>query len=158
VEAPGKKWQVDLEAEGAVRGHSAYLELCALYNPQTDRAELEAFGESLLCARAPYSDEKVANRDNRVWHGATGNGPWMMDKSKTPRHNRRSCRYLTLCTGILDLSIIQEVPNPNITIRLFFIAVPPSPGPPAARGLVREWSCREAALAGCTRLGGHHIA
>ena len=48
VEAPGKKWEVDLEAEGAVRGHSPYLELCGLYNPQSDRAELEAFGESLL--------------------------------------------------------------------------------------------------------------
>ena len=23
----------------------------------------------------PYSDEKVANRDTRVWHGATENGP-----------------------------------------------------------------------------------
>ena len=22
-----------------------------------------------------YSDEKVANRDTKVWHGATGNGP-----------------------------------------------------------------------------------
>jgi hypothetical protein len=23
----------------------------------------------------PYSDEKVANRDTKVWHGATENGP-----------------------------------------------------------------------------------
>jgi hypothetical protein len=34
----------------------------------------------------PYSDAKcVANRDIRVWHGATEKGPWMMDKSQTPR-------------------------------------------------------------------------
>ena len=36
---------------------------------------------------------------------ATENG--MMDKSKTPRHDCRSCRYLTLRRGVLDLSIIQ---------------------------------------------------
>jgi hypothetical protein len=51
---------------------------------------------------------KVANREIRVWHGATENGPCMMDKSKTsPRRDCRSCRYLTLCRGVLDLSIIQ---------------------------------------------------
>jgi hypothetical protein len=33
--------------------------------------------------RLPYSDEKVANRTSRVWHGATENGPWTMDKSQT---------------------------------------------------------------------------
>jgi hypothetical protein len=43
----------------------------------------------------------------KVWRGATETGPWMMDKSKTPRHYCRSCRYLTLCRGVLDLSIIQ---------------------------------------------------
>jgi hypothetical protein len=30
-----------------------------------------------------------------------------MDKSETPRHDCRSCRYLTLRRGVLDLSIIQ---------------------------------------------------
>jgi hypothetical protein len=29
----------------------------------------------------------------------------MMDKSKTPRHGCRSCRYLTLCRGVLDSPI-----------------------------------------------------
>jgi hypothetical protein len=53
----------------------------------------------------------------------------MMDKSKTPPAHLGSCRYLTLHRGVLDLSIIQqpflyhEVPNPNLTIRDFFIAV-----------------------------------
>jgi hypothetical protein len=53
----------------------------------------------------------------------------MMDKPKTPRRNGRSYRYLTLCRGVLDLSIIQwpfsinEVPNLSITIRKIFIAV-----------------------------------
>jgi hypothetical protein len=29
----------------------------------------------LLAAAAAYGDEKVANREIRVWHGATENGP-----------------------------------------------------------------------------------
>jgi hypothetical protein len=56
----------------------------------------------------------------------------MMDTFKTPRHDCRLCRYLTLCRGVLDLSIIQQpfslyhrVPNPNLTIRNFLIAVCP---------------------------------
>jgi hypothetical protein len=32
----------------------------------------------------------------------------MMDQSKTPRHDCRSCRYLTWCRWVLDLSIIQS--------------------------------------------------
>jgi hypothetical protein len=40
--------------------------------------------------RAPaYSDEKVANREIRVWHFVIENGYCMMDKSKTPRHKVR---------------------------------------------------------------------
>jgi hypothetical protein len=31
----------------------------------------------------------------------------MMDKYKTPPNHLGSCRYLTLCRGVLDLSIIQ---------------------------------------------------
>jgi hypothetical protein len=54
-----------------------------------------------------YGDEKVANREIRVWHGATENGPCTMDKSKTPPNHLGSCRYLTLYRGVLDLSIIQ---------------------------------------------------
>jgi hypothetical protein len=57
--------------------------------------------------RPSYSDEKVANRDTKVWHGATENGPSTMDKSQIPRRDCRSCRYLTLCRGVLDVSIIQ---------------------------------------------------
>jgi hypothetical protein len=38
-----------------------------------------------------------------------------MDKSKTPHHDCRSCRYLTLCRGVLDLSVIQS-PDPNTTV------------------------------------------
>jgi hypothetical protein len=36
-----------------------------------DQAEVWAAGEEA----AGYADEKVANRDAKVWHGATGNGP-----------------------------------------------------------------------------------
>jgi hypothetical protein len=32
----------------------------------------------------------------------------MMDESKTPPTHLGSCHYLTLCRGVLDLSIIQE--------------------------------------------------
>jgi hypothetical protein len=52
----------------------------------------------------------------------------MMDKSKTPPTHLGSCRYLTLCRGVLDLSIIQlpfsitKCTNLSITIRNFFIA------------------------------------
>jgi hypothetical protein len=31
--------------------------------------------QSLRGDEVPYSDEKVANRDTKVWHGATENGP-----------------------------------------------------------------------------------
>ena len=48
------------------------------------------------CIYPPYSDEKVANRDTKIWHGAIENGPLMLDKSKTPGHDCRPCRYLTL--------------------------------------------------------------
>jgi hypothetical protein len=51
--------------------------------------------------------QKVANRDTKVWHGATENGPRMMDESKTPPIHLGSCRYPTLCRGVLDFSIIQ---------------------------------------------------
>jgi hypothetical protein len=37
-------------------------------------------------APPPYRDEKVANREIRIWHLVVENGYWMMDKSKTPRH------------------------------------------------------------------------
>jgi radical SAM protein with 4Fe4S-binding SPASM domain len=62
-----------------------------------------------VCAETPstYSDAKLRIVINRVWHLVTENGPWMMDKSKTPQHDCRSCRHLTLCRGVLDLSIIR---------------------------------------------------
>jgi hypothetical protein len=78
----------------------------------------------------------------------------MMEKSQTSRaegfgtrHECRSCRYLTLCPGVLDVSIIQypfsinQVPNPNITIRNFFIAAlhsaPTMPIRPSLISLIR---------------------
>jgi hypothetical protein len=48
--------------------------------------------EALLLGALPahlaqlYSDEKVANRETKVWHFVIENGYSMMDKSKTPRH------------------------------------------------------------------------
>ena len=54
-----------------------------------------------------------------------------MDTSKTLWHGCRSCRYLTLRRGVFgfvhhSIAILyHQVPNPNITIRNFFIAVPP---------------------------------
>jgi hypothetical protein len=57
--------------------------------------------------RLLYGEEKVANREIRVWHGAAENGPSMIDESKTPPSHLGSCRYLTLYRGVLDLSIIQ---------------------------------------------------
>jgi hypothetical protein len=52
-------------------------------------------------------ETKNANREIRVWHGATETGPLMMDKSETLWHDWRSCRYITLCRGVLDFPIIQ---------------------------------------------------
>jgi hypothetical protein len=76
-----------------------------------------------------YSDGKSGDRDTTVWHGATETGPWMMDKSKTARHDCRPCRYLILCRGFFgfvhhSIAILyHQVPNLSITIRNFFIAV-----------------------------------
>jgi hypothetical protein len=97
-----------------------------------------AAGAAGCAPRTPctsYSDEKVANREIRVWHGATENGPRRMDKSKTPPTHLGSCRYLTLPRGFGFVHhsraiLYHEVPNPNITIRNFLIAV-------RARGGVR---------------------
>jgi hypothetical protein len=53
----------------------------------------------------------------------------MMDESKTPPTNLGSCRYLALYRGVFgfvhhSIAILyHEVPNPNLTIRNFFIAV-----------------------------------
>ena len=51
-----------------------------------------------------------------------------MDESKTPPTHLGSCRYLTLSLGggfvhHLISILYHEVPNPNLTIRNFFIAV-----------------------------------
>jgi hypothetical protein len=59
-----------------------------------------------------------------------------MDESKTPPTHLGSCRYLTLCRGVLEFArhsisiLYHEVPNPSLTIRDFFIAV----GAPVLRG------------------------
>jgi hypothetical protein len=51
-----------------------------------------------------------------------------MDKSKNPPTHLGSCRYLTLCRGVLDfvhhsIAIVEhQAPNPNLTIRDFSIA------------------------------------
>jgi hypothetical protein len=68
----------------------------SLWLPTQLRPHFVEFCADTLGVR-PYSDEKVANRDIRVWHGVTENGPEMMNKSKTPRHDCISCRYLTFC-------------------------------------------------------------
>jgi hypothetical protein len=53
----------------------------------------------------------------------------MMDKSKTPPTHLGSCRYLTLYRGGFgfvhhSIAILyHQVPNPNLTIRDFSIAV-----------------------------------
>jgi hypothetical protein len=38
-------------------------------------AQWAAHGDTLKCARPLHGDAKVANREIRVWHGATENGP-----------------------------------------------------------------------------------
>jgi hypothetical protein len=55
-----------------------------------------------------YGDEKVANRDTKVWAGATRK--WSLNDSQStnlPRCDCRSCRYITLCRGVLDLYVIR---------------------------------------------------
>jgi hypothetical protein len=81
----------------------------------------------------------------------------MMDTSQTPRHDCRSCRYLTLCRGVLDLSIIQgpfSITKCQILVsrfRNFFIAVSPQ------RGLAIEsasvWKARGSGAARALRDG-----
>jgi hypothetical protein len=41
----------------------------------SDHPTRAAAGERRPCERPAYGDEKAANRDSKVWHGATGNGP-----------------------------------------------------------------------------------
>jgi hypothetical protein len=43
---------------------------------------LESKPAAATLTSAPHSDEKVANRDTKVWHGATENGPLMMTNPK----------------------------------------------------------------------------
>jgi hypothetical protein len=56
-----------------------------------------------------YGDEKVANLTVRLGFGTarqkTALERWT--NAKTPPTHLGSCRYLTLCRGVLDLSIIQ---------------------------------------------------
>ena len=66
----------------------------------------------VLSTKVRFGDAKVANREIRVWHGATEMGPWTLDKSKTPPTHLGSCRYLDWFRGILDLSIIKDRAKP----------------------------------------------
>jgi hypothetical protein len=85
-----------------------------------------------------YGDEKVANREIRVWHGAT----------KKRRLNDGQIQNPSNPFGIVPLSnfaprgfgfvhhsmanpsfLYHEVPKPHLTIRGFSIAAPPSPRP-----------------------------
>jgi hypothetical protein len=59
-------------------------------------------------ASTTYSDEKVANREIKGWARRGRKGSLNDGKIQKPsRRDCRSCRYLTLCRGVLDLSIIQ---------------------------------------------------
>jgi hypothetical protein len=59
-------------------GHLAHRRTCVLVRLSGGASRAALVGKTSLrrCdAGAPYSDETVANRDFRVWHGATENGP-----------------------------------------------------------------------------------
>jgi hypothetical protein len=70
----------------------------------------------------------------------------MMDESKTPPPHLGSCRYLTLYRGVLDFVhhskaiLYHAVPNPNLTIRAFLIAVDVLRILTSAVGVTLKWS------------------
>jgi hypothetical protein len=92
--------------------------------PQGTRPRTRRGHATLGCDRgeAPsYSDEKVANRDiTKVWHGATENVPWTMDKSKTPRRGFTIVPLSNFVRGVLDLSIILYTKCQILTSRSQF--------------------------------------
>jgi hypothetical protein len=63
---------VDNAAE--VRQNYRVFELARPHAQRTAEASVAHAHRTLPPAQTTYSDEKVANRDTRVWHGATGNG------------------------------------------------------------------------------------
>jgi hypothetical protein len=75
-----------------------------------------------------YSDEKVANREIRVWHGATANGPndIQIQNPSNPFGIVPLSNFVPRGFGCVHHSIAlldHEVPNPNLTIRDFCTAV-----------------------------------
>jgi tRNA-binding EMAP/Myf-like protein len=76
-----------------------------------------------------YGDEKVANRDTKVWHGATEN--WSLNDGQIPNPSNPFgivplsnfvLRGFWICPSFNSPSQ-SPVPNLSITIRNFFIAV-----------------------------------
>jgi hypothetical protein len=77
-----------------------------------------------------YGDAKVANRDIRAWHGATEK--WSLNDGRIQNPSNPFgivplSNFVPRGFGFVHHSIAilyHEVPNPNLTIRNFFIAVP----------------------------------
>ena len=65
---------------------SASEDVVGASNLLRKRVRNEGKAQQLSCWGWYYSDEKVANREIRVWHFVIENGYRMMDKAKTPRH------------------------------------------------------------------------
>jgi hypothetical protein len=79
--------------------------------------------------QATYGDEKVANRETRVWHGAAENGSLNDGRIQNPSNPFGVVplsNFVPRGFGFVHHSIAilyHEVPNPNLTIRNFSIAV-----------------------------------
>jgi hypothetical protein len=75
-----------------------------------------------------YGDEKVANRDTKVWHGATEKRSLNDGKIQNPSNPFGIVplsNFVPRGFGFFHHSIAvlyHEVPNPNLTIRNFFVA------------------------------------
>jgi hypothetical protein len=75
-----------------------------------------------------YSDEKVANRDIRIWYGER---KWFLNDGQIQNPSNPFgivplSNFVPRVLGFVHHSIAilyHQVPNPNITIRNFFIAV-----------------------------------
>jgi hypothetical protein len=116
----------------AATGLEAVLVALVKHTQQPDvadaqgRAALHYAAENGKAKVRPYSGAKVANREIRVWHGATEHGPLNDGQISNPSNP----------FGIVPLSnsvprgfgfvhhsiaiLCHQVPNPNITIRFFF--------------------------------------
>jgi hypothetical protein len=83
------------------------MERCVSHQSPHSLLDRAAATRWRVYGEAAYSDEKVANREIRVWHFVIENGYRMMDKSKTPRHKVRERHDPKWVGGVLDSSIIQ---------------------------------------------------